>query len=135
MYLAYHLHYASPGTQVTCHYRVLSAGDFATADAVSCFFWYNNSEVRRAALYQLDVHPTSLPYILSRTRDVDPIIRRFIYSHALAELPSMNILTREQRNTIVKSGLRDREDSVKKAAAKLIGTWAGKLESGLTGVG
>lgn len=79
----------------------------------------------------LDLHPTTLPYIISRTRDADPINRRVIYAQALNELPSMAVLSPGQRNVITKNGLRDREDSVKKAAAKLIGKWAGNMEGGL----
>lgn len=82
-------------------------------------------------MFNLDLHPTTLPYILSRSRDIDPINRRVIYVQSLAELPSMAVLSPEQRNIIIKSGLRDREDSVKKTAAKLIGKWAGNMEGGL----
>lgn len=96
---------------------------------LSCLL--DNSEVRRAAMCNLDLHPTTLPYILSRSRDVDPINRRVIYAQSLAELPNMAVLSPEQRNIIAKSGLRDREDSVRKSAAKLIGKWAGNMEGGL----
>lgn len=82
-------------------------------------------------MFNLDLHPTTLPYILSRSRDVDPINRRVIYAQSLAELPSMAVLSPDQRNTIIKCGLRDREDSVRKTAAKLIGKWAGNMEGGL----
>lgn len=90
-----------------------------------------SSEVRRAAMCNLDLHPTTLPYILSRSRDIDPINRKVIYAQSLAELPNMAVLSPEQRNIVIKNGLRDREESVKKTAAKLIGKWAGNVEGGL----
>lgn len=90
------------------------------------------SEVRRAALLNIPVTPTSLPHILERTRDTDTITRKLVY-HSVLE---PNVLHNEQmgathprrlsiaqRELIVKNGLGDREPSVRAAAASLIGAW------------
>jgi condensin complex subunit 3 len=86
-------------------------------------------------MQSLDIHPTTLPYILARSRDVDPINRRLLYAHSLSQLPSLSNLALQQRNAVVKivvkSGLHDREDAVKKAAGKLVSKWAGELEGGI----
>lgn len=91
-----------------------------------------DSEVRRAALFQLQLVPQTLPYVLSRARDADPINRRLLYASCLAELPNMGVLTPSQRVLIVKYGCADREESVKKAATALLGKWAA-LGSGREG--
>lgn len=89
------------------------------------------SEVRRAALFQLDVHPSTLPSILSRQRDVDPLNRRLLYTNALAELPGIGVLTLQQREDIVRFGLKDREEGVRRASGRLIANWAKKIADDL----
>jgi hypothetical protein len=83
------------------------------------------SEVRRAALYNLPRTPATLPFILARTRDVDPILRRTVYHGSLssAALPDSRILSIAQREEVVRNGLGDREGSVRKAAAGMLGDW------------
>lgn len=93
------------------------------------------SEARRVALLQTTLHPNTLPAVLSRARDIDPINRKLLYSTCLAELPSMLVLSLEQRAFIVRHGCKDREDAVRKAARALIAKWAGELDGGLVEVG
>ncbi|KAI5479984.1 condensin complex subunit 3 [Pseudohyphozyma bogoriensis] len=81
------------------------------------------SEVRRATLLNLLPTPSTLPLLLQRTLDVDPINRRAAFSHVLPEVP-VDSYTRAQRAELVKRGLDDREGSVKKAAMTLVGRWA-----------
>ena len=85
--------------------------------------WYR--EVRRAALYNLPRTPQTLPYILARTRDVDPILRRIVYHGSLssAALPDPRVLSIAQREGVVQNGLGDREASVRKATAGMLGGW------------
>lgn len=83
------------------------------------------SEVRRAALYNLPRTQETLPMILARTRDVDPILRRTVYQGSLsaASLPNARFLSIEQREQVVRHGLGDREPAVRKAAAAMLGGW------------
>jgi condensin complex subunit 3 len=83
------------------------------------------SEVRRAALYNLPHESATLPHIMGRTRDVDPILRRTVYHGPLSAtaLPDPRILTIAQREKVVQYGLGDRESSVRKAAATMLGGW------------
>jgi condensin complex subunit 3 len=84
-----------------------------------------SSEVRRAALYNLPHNSATLPHIMGRTRDVDPILRRTVYHGPLSAtaLPDPRILTIAQREKVVQYGLGDREPSVRKAAATMLGGW------------
>jgi len=91
-----------------------------------------SAEVRRAALFQLDLEPALLPSILSRTRDVDINNRRLAFQASLIDLPYAS-LSNEQKLQIIKSGLKDREAAVKKSATKLVGKWAGDDLLGLLG--
>ncbi|CAA7257465.1 unnamed protein product [Cyclocybe aegerita] len=81
-------------------------------------------EVRRAALLNVPLIPSTIDGILSRTRDVDAITRKLIYSNVL--LPKMKHprqLTIAHREQIVKDGLGDREPTVRVAAGKLVTSW------------
>ncbi|WWC72552.1 uncharacterized protein I206_106514 [Kwoniella pini CBS 10737] len=88
------------------------------------------AEVRRAALYNLPRDPTTLPHILARTRDVDPILRRTVYAGSLSAtaLPDPRVLSIAQREEIVRNGLGDREGTVRKAAAGMLGGWVDHVE-------
>ncbi|RDB27802.1 Condensin complex subunit 3 [Hypsizygus marmoreus] len=81
-------------------------------------------EVRRAALLQIPILPTTLDIILSRTRDTDPLTRKLVYTNVLqSKLGHPRQLTIAQREQIMKDGLGDREPSVRVAAGKLAGSW------------
>ncbi|OCF54753.1 condensin complex subunit 3 [Kwoniella mangroviensis CBS 10435] len=88
------------------------------------------AEVRRAALYNLPRNPTTLPHILARTRDIDPILRRTVYAGSLSatSLPDPRVLSIAQREEIVRNGLGDREGNVRKAAAGMLGGWVDLVE-------
>lgn len=90
-------------------------------------------EVRRAALYNFPRTPVSLPHILARTRDVDPILRRTVFAGVLSAeaLPDPRILTIAQREEVVRNGLGDREPSVRKAAAGMLAGWLDLAEGDL----
>ncbi|KAI9060469.1 hypothetical protein FKP32DRAFT_1605341 [Trametes sanguinea] len=80
--------------------------------------------------------PHTLPALLARSRDVDAPIRKLVYSAVLEKYctpPDLDggratvgftharALTIAQRETIVRNGLSDREESVKAAARNLLG--------------
>jgi len=62
---------------------------------------------------------------MARTRDVDPILRRTVFHGPLSAnaVPDPRQLTIAQRERVVQHGLGDREPSVRKAAATMLGGW------------
>jgi condensin complex subunit 3 len=62
---------------------------------------------------------------MARTRDVDPILRRTVFHGPLSAhaIPDPRKLTIAQREKVVQHGLGDREPSVRKAAATMLGGW------------
>lgn len=90
----------------------------ALADAT-----FPNSEVRRAALFNLTPTPLTLPPLILRTLDLDPVNRRAAFAHVLFEIPCAR-LSQAQREEAIGRGLRDREDGVQKAAKKLVAKWS-----------
>lgn len=94
----------------------------------------SHSEVRRAALFNLIPSLSTLPHLLRRTLDIDTINRRLCFSHVLLEIP-VSRLTLKQRNEVLGRGLRDREESVRKSARKLVGKWVGEIEEQKDGEG
>ncbi|KAL1742526.1 nuclear condensing complex subunit [Schizophyllum fasciatum] len=81
-------------------------------------------EVRRAALLNVPLLTDSTPAILARSRDVDALTRKLIFSAVLTnKLSHPRLLTIAQREEVVKNGLGDREPGVRMAAAKMVTGW------------
>lgn len=78
-----------------------------------------SAEVRRAVLTNLPFLPTTLRYILERARDMDPSIRRMLYGKILPALGDFRHMSLVEREKLIRWGLRDRDDAVRKAAARL----------------
>ena len=82
------------------------------------------SDVRKAAMLHLPLTEATLPHIVSRCRDIDPAVRKAVYTSVLDKLESPKQLTIAQREKLVSSGARDRDATVSSAAEKLIGSWS-----------
>ena len=83
-----------------------------------------HSEVRRASLLNIPVTLETLPVILTRTRDLDTITRKLVFSTVLlTKLDHPKRLTIAQREEVIKAGLGDREPAVRAAAGKLVTSW------------
>ncbi|KAI5887283.1 uncharacterized protein SCHCODRAFT_060997 [Schizophyllum commune H4-8] len=81
-------------------------------------------EVRRAALLNVPLLNESTPAILARSRDVDALTRKLVFSTVMAgKLSHPRLLTIAQREEVVKNGLGDREPGVRMAAAKMVTGW------------
>ncbi|RFU33461.1 hypothetical protein B7463_g2854, partial [Scytalidium lignicola] len=78
-----------------------------------------SADVRRSLLVNLPILPNTLPYLLERARDQDPATRRALYSRLLPTLGDFRHLSLSMREKILRWGLRDRDDNVRKAAARL----------------
>jgi len=78
-----------------------------------------NADVRRALLLNLPITPTTLPYLLERARDRDGPTRRALYSRLLPSLGDFRHLSLSMREKLLRWGLRDRDEKVRKAAARL----------------
>lgn len=78
-----------------------------------------SSEVRRSLLVNLPILPTTLPYLLERARDQDAMTRRAVYSRLLPALGDFRHLSLGMREKLLRWGLRDRDETVRKAAGRL----------------
>lgn len=78
-----------------------------------------SAEVRRAVLLNLPMWPTTLRYILERARDMDATTRRLVYGRILPALGDFRHMSLVEREKMIRWGLRDRDDTVRKAAARL----------------
>ncbi|KAL5604696.1 hypothetical protein BROUX41_001953 [Berkeleyomyces rouxiae] len=78
-----------------------------------------SAEVRRTLLVNLPILPTTLPYLLERARDQDALTRRAVYSRLLPALGDFRHLSLSMREKLLRWGLRDRDENVRKAAGKL----------------
>ena len=78
-----------------------------------------SAEVRRSLLVNLPILPNTLPYLLERARDQDPPTRRAVYSRLLPALGDFRHLSLSMREKLLRWGLRDRDENVRKAAGRL----------------
>lgn len=78
-----------------------------------------SADVRRSLLLNLPLTPSTLPYLLERARDLDPPTRRALYSRLLPALGDFRHLSLSMREKLLRWGLRDRDDNVRKATARL----------------
>lgn len=76
-------------------------------------------EVRRAVLLNMPIRADTLPFMLERARDEDAGTRRAVYGKLLPELGDFRHLSLVHREKLLRWGLRDRDDAVRKAAARL----------------
>jgi condensin complex subunit 3 len=103
----------------------LAAGTATISEVLLYTLCYDSSpEVRRVALLHTPVTPKTLTAILSRSRDVDPLTRKLLYSSVLSTNSiHPRALSISQREQLVKDGLGDREDAVRVAAGKMVSSW------------
>ena len=78
-----------------------------------------SADVRRSLLLNLPLTPSSLPFLLERARDVDAATRRALYSRLLPALGDFRHLSLSMREKLLRWGLRDRDENVRKATARL----------------
>jgi condensin complex subunit 3 len=78
-----------------------------------------SADVRRSLLVNLPLLPNTLPYLLERARDQDPATRRALYSRLLPTLGDFRHLSLSMREKLLRWGLRDRDENVRKAAGRL----------------
>ncbi|KJZ73380.1 hypothetical protein HIM_07174 [Hirsutella minnesotensis 3608] len=78
-----------------------------------------SADVRRSLLTNLPILPNTLPYLLERARDQDSATRRAVYSRLLPALGDFRHLSLSMREKLLRWGLRDRDDNVRKAAGRL----------------
>jgi condensin complex subunit 3 len=77
------------------------------------------ADVRKTLLTNLPLAPVTLPYLLERARDLDAPTRRALYSRLLPTLGDFRHLSLSMREKLLRWGLRDRDESVRKATGKL----------------
>jgi condensin complex subunit 3 len=78
-----------------------------------------SADVRRSLLVNLPILPNTLPYLLERARDADALTRRAVYSRLLPALGDFRHLSLSMREKLLRWGLRDRDENVRKAAGRL----------------
>lgn len=78
-----------------------------------------SAEVRRSLLVNLPILPNTLPFLLERARDQDATTRRAVYARLLPALGDFRHLSLSMREKLLRWGLRDRDETVRKAAGKL----------------
>ncbi|EWC43791.1 hypothetical protein DRE_07300 [Drechslerella stenobrocha 248] len=89
----------------------------------------NSADVRRAILLNLNHAPLTLPHLLERSRDIDALTRRLVYSRTLPSLGDFRLLTISMREKILRWGLQDRDPAVRTAAERgFVDNWVSNAD-------
>ncbi|KZT66264.1 hypothetical protein DAEQUDRAFT_768182 [Daedalea quercina L-15889] len=100
----------------------------------------DSAEVRRCALLHVPLTPRTVPAVLTRSRDVDPNVRKLLFSTILSmggsssksksrryqsssKFEHPRQLTLAQREKVIRDGLGDREEAVRVAASQAVAAW------------
>ncbi|KAF1928325.1 uncharacterized protein M421DRAFT_63411 [Didymella exigua CBS 183.55] len=78
-----------------------------------------DAQVRRTILANIPFFKSTIVMQLERARDVDPATRRLVYARILPILGDFRHLSLVQREKMIRWGLKDRDDAVRKATAQL----------------
>ncbi|KAF2791705.1 condensin complex component cnd3 [Melanomma pulvis-pyrius CBS 109.77] len=78
-----------------------------------------SADVRRAVLLNLPIRPSTLQWLLERARDLDTATRRALYGKLLPALGDFRHMSISHRDKLLRWGLRDRDETVRKATARL----------------
>ena len=78
-----------------------------------------SADVRKTLLTSLPLTASTLKYLLERARDLDAATRRALYSRLLPTLGDFRHLSLSTREKLLRWGLRDRDEGVRKATGKL----------------
>ena len=78
-----------------------------------------SADVRKTLLTSLPVSAATLRHLLERARDLDAGTRRALYSRLLPTLGDFRHLSLSMREKLLRWGLRDRDEGVRKATGKL----------------
>ncbi|KAF2111219.1 nuclear condensing complex subunit [Lophiotrema nucula] len=81
-----------------------------------------SADVRRTLLLNINFSTETLPWLLERARDLDPSTRRALYGKLLPVLGDFRNLRLVQREKLLRWGIRDRDEMVRKATARLFST-------------
>ncbi|KAF9152294.1 hypothetical protein BG015_005503 [Linnemannia schmuckeri] len=90
------------------------------------------AEVRRSAIFNIAQSKATLPYILERARDTDTYNRRAVFTKPMSEIRDFRMLSIGDRERLLRYGLTDRDDGVKKACTKMLATrWIQQADDNL----
>ncbi|KAG0297693.1 hypothetical protein BGZ98_000478 [Dissophora globulifera] len=91
-----------------------------------------SADVRRSALFNIEQTKVTLPFILERARDTDAYNRRSVFSKPMEELSDFRVLSIGDRERLLRYGLSDRDEGVKKACTKMLATkWIQQADDNL----
>lgn len=94
---------------------------------------YDSSpEVRRAALINLKKTKKVYGVVCERARDVNPINRKVVFTKIISQIGDFRLLKIDTRERLLKAGLQDRDEAVKKTAKNmLIRKWLPTVDNDL----
>ncbi|TID30784.1 hypothetical protein CANINC_000700 [Pichia inconspicua] len=89
-------------------------------------------EVRRVCLKNIEKNDYTEPFIVERARDEDRITRRLLFAKVLPAYNHITDIKTENRNRLLELGLKDRDESVRKAATSwLVSSWMHDLNNNI----
>lgn len=106
-------------------------GNFVWQELVHVLQFDPHCEVRKTVLSVLDVTTNTLSFVVERSRDVSPIVRKFFFKKKFEEI-EISMLTPALSEIVLKNGLLDRDVSVRDACIDMLFSyWLPKAQSNL----
>lgn len=91
--------------------------------------------VRKTALVNVEITKSTIPFLIERIRDVDPAIRKLVYSNIMSEIGDMRFFSIADRELILSWGLSDRNSAVKSMCLAMVtNCWMKMCNDNLTEV-
>lgn len=81
-----------------------------------------NADVRRALLLNMPIDAKTTTYLLERARDKDASVRRALFIKLMPKMGDFRHLSLTLREKILRWGLRDKDEKVRKATVKMFST-------------
>lgn len=81
-----------------------------------------NADVRRALLLNMPIDAKTTTYLLERARDKDASVRRALFIKLMPKIGDFRHLSLTLREKILRWGLRDKDERVRKGTAKMFST-------------
>lgn len=87
-----------------------------------------NRDVRKAVLSSIGLTKLTVTDVLNRTRDVNEDVRKHAFTIFASKVP-VEKLSIDHRATLLRDGLNDRVEVVRKAAVDMIGFWLKRVKN------
>jgi condensin complex subunit 3 len=79
-----------------------------------------SADVRKCVITHILQNEKTVPYLIERARDLDTNIRKWVFLKTMVDVGDFRLLSIKQREHLLKNGISDRDEGVKKSCLKML---------------